>query len=77
MTKEIEDLLSRASPSRFVTSLAEFFEQRGYLSDKQLSLLRDIVSAKKQIRSLDWDYGIDHDGCCDYTGDTGGVYWGD
>jgi hypothetical protein len=78
MEIEIKELLQKAPPSKFVNSLSDFFEQNRYLSDKQISVLRDIIATKKVKKSFNksWTSGIDHDECCEFTGEVGGVDWG-
>jgi hypothetical protein len=72
ISKEIEELFLKAPVNPFISSLQNFYMTRGFLSDKQLSRLRDVVANRNKVRPFD---GMDHDDVVEFTGEYGGVDW--
>lgn len=64
-----------AASVNFRNSCLSFYEARGYLTDKQLAVLRN---AKHRVRTTRRSYmdNLDHDQACDWSGEEGSCYWG-
>jgi hypothetical protein len=63
-----------AASSSFKKGCLHFYESRGYLTSKQLAVLKN--AKHRTSTKVSYIDNLDHDQCCEWSGEEGSCYWG-